>query len=275
MAEEKKPYLSPAQLDMLCRCGEQYRRRYLEHDVVPPGIAALKGTGVHAGAKANFRQKLETGVDLPANDIVEASVEAFRSQLAGGYTLTTEEASAPAATINEAVEDLMAMAEVHALDQAPDYQPVLVEQTVRVAVPSSPRDLLGVIDLADDLERVVDFKTGKRLKSQSDCDESVQLTMYAVAYAALRGHPPESVRLDTVVSSKTRCYRHVLDSRRDARDTATFAARLTAANKAIDGGIFLPAVPGCWWCAPKWCGYWSSCRYVNAERAAAASDNDV
>jgi hypothetical protein len=34
-----KPALSISQLDMLSRCGEQYRRRYIEHERLAPGVA--------------------------------------------------------------------------------------------------------------------------------------------------------------------------------------------------------------------------------------------
>ena len=44
---DEKPYLSPSQMGMYCRCGEQYRRRYIEKEIIPPGFALIKGGSVH------------------------------------------------------------------------------------------------------------------------------------------------------------------------------------------------------------------------------------
>jgi hypothetical protein len=48
---------------MFQRCGEQYRRRYLENEIIPPGISARIGSGVHKAAEINFRAKIQTGED--------------------------------------------------------------------------------------------------------------------------------------------------------------------------------------------------------------------
>lgn len=269
-----KPYLSASQMDMLCRCGEQYRRRYVENDIIPPGIAMLKGTGLHGAAEANMRQKIDSHVDLPVQDIVETAVETFKTQLHGGYSLSEAEESVGATKVlSEAIDDLATMADVHATEQAPDYQPTMVEQAVRIELPGE-RDLLGIIDLADDQHRVVDFKTSKRKKRQTDADDSVQLTVYAASYQAVVQHPPSLVRLDTVVSTKTRCERQVLNSQRDGKDFAALAARINMATQAIAKGVFLPAAPGSWACSPAYCGYWNSCGFVNAARTAAAKDDN-
>jgi hypothetical protein len=266
----ERPYVSPSQLDMFCRCGEQYRRRYLEKEIIPPGIAALKGTGFHRGAETNMRQKLESHVDLPPSQIVEAAVAGFEAQLAGGVQLSDEEvAVGMRKVVADAKDDVAEMALVHAQDQAPDYQPVLVEERVTIALPG-PRDLLGIIDLVDSHHRVVDFKTSGKKKAQSEVDNSVQLTVYAAAYQRLTGHIPSEVRLDTVVRTKTRCDRQVLSSQRTGADFNALANRINVIVQAIEAGSFTPAAPGSWCCSPKWCGYWSECPFVNSERRDAA-----
>lgn len=266
-----KPHISPTQLDSYCRCPEAYRRRYLEGEIIPPDIARLKGKGFHAGAETNMRQKLETREDLPAGEIVDAAVAGFEAAAAGGYVLAEDETEA---SVGQAKDSLVGMAKCHATDQAPDYQPVLVEKAVRIELPG-PRDLLGIIDLADDKRRVVDFKTAARKKRQEDADSSVQLTTYAAAYHAETGEPPASLRLDSVVQTAGgKTYRDVLDTERTPADLAALAHRINAVTGAIEAGSFPPASPGSWWCSPRFCGYWSTCPYVNAERKALANAND-
>ena len=267
MDAQTKPHLSASQLDLFCRCPEAWRRRYVENEIIPPGIAMLKGSAVHAGAEVNFRQKIETRTDLKPKDIIDASVASIEAAKAGGITLDENESSAGlGAVFHQAVADVCEMATVHATEQAPDYQPTLVEQPIRIELPKSPRDLLAVIDLADDCGRVVDLKTAGKAKSQDDADASVQLTVYAAAYQALEGRPAESVRLDTIVQTKTKTYRHVAESTRGPADFSALANRIETVTTTIERGLFPPAPPGAWWCSAKFCGYFRTCPYVNSER---------
>ncbi len=269
-----KLHLSPTQLEMYCRCPEQYRRRYLEREIIPPGIASLKGTGFHRGAAVNMRQKLESGVDLPASEIVEAAVSVFEIEVHGGVSFSQEEVSrGSTAVIDEATDDLRELVDCHAKAQAPEYQPVFVEEKVRIELPNAPRDVLGIIDLADTKRRVTDFKTASKKKSQSDADDSVQLSVYAAAYQVKTGEPPAEVRLDSVVQTKTKTERQVLTSERGPADFTALANRINAVTKGIQAGVFTPATPGAWWCGPKWCGYWNTCPFVNSHRKALAEAN--
>lgn len=264
-----KPHISATQLDMACRCPAQYERRYIDGDVLPPGIAILSGKGFHKGAETNMRQKIASRVDLPASEIVDAAVAAFETEAAGGYVLSEDEDSRGAGVVvGEAKDRLANMARVHAEQQAPDYQPVLVEKSVRIALPNAPRDLLGIIDLADEQDRVTDFKTGSRKKNQDDADGSVQLSIYDAAFRAEMGRAPSEVRLDTIVGQKTKTDRQVLVSHRDDNDFSALANRINVVTSMIQAGIFAPASPGSWWCSPRWCGYWSTCKFVNSERRA-------
>ena len=269
MSATEKPHLSPTQLDMYCRCPEQYRRRYMDGEILPPGVALLKGKSFHHGARINMRQKIDSHRDLPSNDIIEAAVESFETACRGEIALSQEEeCRGVGVVLSEATDDLGVLMDVHAELQAPDYQPVMVEQKIRIELPDAPRDLLGIIDLADDRDRIVDFKTGARKKSQSDADASVQLTVYAASFQAVTGQKPSEVRLDTAIKNKRTADRQVLSSDRSAADFQALANRLNVVERGIAAGHFPPAVPGAWWCSSKWCGYWNSCPYVNSERKA-------
>jgi hypothetical protein len=199
---------------------------------------------------------------------VEAAVAAFDESVHGGYVLSDEEMSrGPSVVIGEAKDDLANLATVHAKHQAPDYQPVLVEQSVRIELPSAPRDLLGIIDLADDKGRVIDFKTAGKKKSQADADDSVQLTVYAAAYQRLTGAPPSELRLDSVVQTKTKTDRQVVSTDRGPDDFNALANRINVVTSSIESGSFPPATPGAWWCGPRFCGYHATCPFVNSNRS--------
>ena len=266
MHDAPKPHFSGSQLNMHAMCPEGYRRRYMEKEIIPPGIFALRGTGMHRGASANMKQKIESGRDLPAREIIDAGIAAFEDEARGGVMLTSDEAAIGAAKLlGDTKDDLVAILDVHARQQAPDYQPILVEEPIRIPL-DAPRDLLGVLDLATE-RGVVDFKTAKRSKSQGEADSSVQLTIYAACFTKRQGHRPDFVQLDTIVQSKTKTARQVLPSDRDDRDFAALAARINAVQKAIDAGVFTPAAPGAWNCSEKYCGYYRTCPFVNGGRA--------
>lgn len=266
MNATEKPHLSATQMELYSKCPEAYRRRYIEGEKIPPGVAMLKGTGIHRAAETNFRQKVESHRDLPTSEIVDAAVAAFEAELSGGVLLDPDEESVGATKIiGQAKDDVADLAEVHARQQAPDYQPVWVEEQVRVELPG-PRDLLAVLDLADDQRRVVDFKTAKRAKTQADADDSVQLTVYAAAYQAVQGEPPSLVRLDTVVQTSKATTRQVVDSARGEPDLVALSRRINAITTAVDAGIFPPTTPGAWWCDPRWCGYHATCPFVAHSR---------
>lgn len=266
-----KPFLTQSKLDAYSRCGEAFRRRYIEGETFPPGISLAKGTGVHAGAGANMMQKIESHVDLPASQIVELSVAGFEEETKDGVMLMDDEQSRGETIVLADAKDAVAdMAEVHARQQAPEYQPVLVEQTVEIDLPNAEVNLRGTLDLADDQRRVVDFKTSGRSKSQDEADQSVQLTVYAAAYHAATGDPSAEQRLDTIVQTKTKTYRDVKTTTRTLADYRALAHRINAVHQAIRLGSFPPTTPGAYWCDPRYCGFFRTCRYVNSERRAKA-----
>ncbi len=155
-------------METFWRCGEQYRRRYVEKHIVPPGISLLVGTGLHVGSEVNFKQKIHTHRDLPIDDVVDAAVSGFEKRIHNeSYELTSEESAIGARKVIAQAKDLVAnMAEVFAVDVAPDYQPVAVEVTTLIELPGT-HDLVTVTDLRDDQGRVTDFKSaGERSPSK-------------------------------------------------------------------------------------------------------------
>lgn len=262
-----RPHLSPSAIDLYCKCPEAYRRRYLEGELIPPGVAIAKGKGVHGGAQTNFRQKLISHADLAVSDIVDASVAAFEAEVDfRELAFSSEEAGRGVRIVlAEAKDDVAEMASVHGEQQAPDYQPVMVEQQLRVTIPDSTHDLLGYVDLVADsrLGRVVaDFKTGRKSKAQADADTSTQLTYYAAATTIQTGVAPDAVLLDVLVQQAKGVKRQRLVSQRGAADYAALSHRVNAVLAGVKAGVFPPTVPGAWWCSDRWCGYHATCPYV-------------
>src|SRR5271157_2952048 len=65
--------ITQSMLGMFLRCPHQFERRYLRGDVIPPGIAARRGSATHKAAQLNHEQKLHTQTDLSAGDLQDVA----------------------------------------------------------------------------------------------------------------------------------------------------------------------------------------------------------
>lgn len=264
-----RPHISPSQLDMYFRCGEQYRRAYVLKEKIPPGIAMAKGSACHKAAEVNYRQKIDSGVDLEVGKLLEAAATGFEESVAGGVSLSDEESTRADKALGEAKDAAVSLTKVFHRDIAPKVQPTAVEEFVRVDLPNHSHDILGRVDVVDDKTIVRDLKTSGRRKSQDDVDRSDQLTYYAIAHKKLTGIRPAGVAFDVLVETKTPVSQ-ILTSARDEHDVRAFVNKINAMLHGVKSGVFLPAAAGGWCCSPRFCGYWATCPFVNAERKAAA-----
>lgn len=272
-----KPHLSPSSIDMFCRCPESWRRRYIEKERQPPALAMHKGKAFHAAVDHNMKQKIDSHTDLLVPDIIEAGVAEIHSLIDGeGFEARpTEDGLAKSVACDKAVDSVAALVRSHATNQAPDYQPTKVEEPFRIELPTCDHDLLGFKDFVGTLTDpdyagvtvVTDWKSAGRKPNAGTEHDSVQLTSYAASEMMLDSSlDVVTVRLDVIVDRAKTYPRHVMESQRDADDVRALAFRIDVVSKSITAGLFPPAVPGSWWCSPGWCGYWNTCKYVNAER---------
>lgn len=264
-------------LNTIEMCGERYRRKEIDKDPDYAGTAALRGSGVHGAAQANHRQKRESGRDLPKKELQDVAVAAFEERMAvEGYRLTPEEETlGKGVAIARAKDDAVSATGTYTDRLAPLLNPDLVEQkiTVRAVEPSDAGpgvDLVGTLDLSTKDRRIRDLKTTTRTKSKFDADHALQFTMYGELYKAATGHAPTGFDLDQIVLLKKGPEYRTVPTTRGERDRAVLVARINALLAARKHGVYQPAPVGSWWCSPKWCGYWSTCPFVNGERLAAA-----
>lgn len=260
-----------SQINLFENCGEAYRRRYIEGEIIPPGVAMLRGSGVHGGAEVNHRQKMKSGRDLPKKDIVDAAVSILEERKArDGFRLTREEmAVGVKPTIARTIETVQTLTGLYVDAVAPGLQPAMVEEKI-VAEVSPEVALAGTIDVATVDGRVKDFKTTGKTKPQSEADTSLQFSQYGLLYRAKTGAFPSGFDMEQLVDLKTP--KHVrLSTTRTQADYQVLVNRINTMLRAQKAGIFAPAAVGSWICSERWCGFWRTCPYVNSERAAAAA----
>jgi hypothetical protein len=262
MTEAAKPDLSNTQMDMASKCMEQYRRRYLERERIPPGFALVRGGAVHSAAEVNLRQKIQSGADLPVKDVVEIAEAAFETRTQGGILLDPDEQSRGLKIVKgEARDATVRLARLHAIQQAPALDPIAVEETIRVELPGLPRDFLGVIDVVSKGDRLADLKTTTKAKQQEEADQSNQLSGYSFIWKVKTGIMPK-LSLDVLVDTGSSQRRQVLETTRDDQDLAIFGRKFVTLCDQLEAGVFAPAPVGVWWCSGKYCGYHASCPFV-------------
>lgn len=261
-----KPHTSATAIEDYLMCGEYFRQVRIEGKRSGKSLPALRGISLHAAAAENYTQKIESAVDIPQSDFVDFAVSQFDGGLTTGVHLSKEDESIGASKVIGKTRDEVAdLSRFHIREQAPGYDPVLVEERFRLSLPGS-HDLVGVVDLYDRKNVVTDFKSRSRYGSQAEVDASPQLTIYFAGVHAITGTPPEAVQLDITVNNSKGVKRQVLTSTRNENDLVALGYRIDAVVGSINAGIFLPAPAGHWKCSATYCPLWYSCKFVNAER---------
>jgi len=267
-----KPHLSHSQLSMLRRCGLQYEFRYIEGIKAPPGVAALRGRSVHGVVRKDLTNKMQTGALLERAAVTEGAAATFEAEWdAEAPHLTPEEKLLGARKLKGATKDtVIALAELHHDELAPDITPTHVERAFRLETPG-PYDLLGYIDVMDqraDGSWVRDTKTAAKSPSKGNAETSDQLTVYSLAVKVLDGKSPAGLALDHLVATK-KPKTVTLTTTRGEADYRRYLDLVARAGDLIQAGKFLPAEEGHWCCSEKWCGYWNQCPHGKRGRTQA------
>ena len=69
IVEKKRPQLHASTLEM--KCMEQIRRRFIEGEIIPPGVAMVVGTGTHKSIEKNLTSKIVWDELLPVEEVAD------------------------------------------------------------------------------------------------------------------------------------------------------------------------------------------------------------
>jgi len=225
------------------RCGLQYEFRYGQGIKTPPAVAVIEGSAGHKGQELNYKQKIESRIDLPIGDVLDAVSTTFDDR--AGEVEDWEDQKP-----GDAKDEIINVMRVVHKEHFPIIQPVEVEEERFFDVGSQPFKVYR--DLKDENGWVRDTKFTKRAKSQGDADNDLQLTVGSYL------DKTEKVCFDCMVKSKKPRVA-VIPSHRGPEHWAKLESRVPKILDAISKGIFLPADPTSWACSKKFCGYWNIC----------------
>lgn len=248
------------------KCGEMFRRRYLEGEIIPPGLAAHVGTGVHKAAEVNHRAKIVTGQDEPLDVLQDAARDGYISAVkTNGAYVAPEDLPSAKIMASAALDETVALARVYHDDVAPAIQPLLVEKWVEIYVPELVPSLSGTVDLIDADNRLIDTKSSARPWPAARADQSHQATIYHKLVEVETGQAPTEIRFDVLVKGAKPRYQPLVTARTEG-DWRVLISRLQIMMWMIAAGIFPPAPAGAWVCGPKYCGYFYTCPHIPAHK---------
>jgi hypothetical protein len=264
----KKPQLHVSALGMLCM--EQFRRRYIEKEIIPPGVALIVGTGTHKGVDVNMHHKIATGQLLPVDAVADAARDGVNQAWdRDGVKLEAEEiAKGIKAVRGEAVDKAVRLATLHHKERAPKILPIHAERPWSLEINGYPLDLVGRLDIQE-ADSVRDTKTSGKTPAATCAERSLQLKAYALAVKILDGKAPSKVFLDYLIDTKTpksESFSH----EPDFEDFQAVLNRIEVIAAAMEKGVFVPVEPTHWCCDPKWCGYHATADTYTAEAIRAA-----
>jgi DNA helicase-2/ATP-dependent DNA helicase PcrA len=179
-------YLSFSQIETFNTCPLQYRYRYIQRIPVPPSSAQSFGESMHKTLR-DFYQELKDGRRLTKADLMKM-LEINWSPL--GYASKAHEKKGRKLgerMLSDFYEKFDAKTVPKDLEQ-----PFIIKVSPQLKIG-------GKIDRVDEKEgklEIIDYKTG-RVLNQNDIDESLQLTVYALAATdkGIYGKKPQEVIL--------------------------------------------------------------------------------
>lgn len=250
-------------IQMYTKCAEQYRRRYIMGDKLPPGIALIAGSGFHTGVEKTLTHKLETGELPPIEQTTEAACDKVKDMFNDEVFLNDDEQQEGVDKLKGIVIDTaVKCASVHHQILAPQVNPKHIERKWVLEIPQLSMELAGTID-CDEGDIVDDWKTAAKSPRDTEADESGQLTMYSMAKYFIDGNIPKS-RLGFVIKTKEPKAKFQ-ETTRTKEDFEPLLKIIGRVREGIEKQVFPFASsmsPRPFYCCPKYCGYYKTCEGV-------------
>ncbi len=265
--------LTQSSINMFFKCGVQFENRYVRGLIIPPGVAARKGSGVHEGARYNYQHVIDCGKKAPLDEVKDATRDKFTTLCNEfGVFMTAEDEVNKDQIIGVALDESVNSASYYHKKLAGTHKKIkLLEKRLKADI-GLPLPISGQPDFVDD-KSMVDIKTGKRWAKGRE-DGEIQPTIYKML---LRhngyGDMPAKYEILTNLKNapkdnpalwdkKLKVFGETREAFRTEEDEKILIRKINVMIKMLERGDFLPAAPGSWWCSKNWCGYHSICPYI-------------
>lgn len=260
-------HVSPSQLGSFLRCGEQYRRRYVEKEIIPPGISARTGSAVHKVAEVHDLSRIQGNIGLTIVEAQDCARDEFKRLVKDeGVFLAPSEVPEANKLLNEGLNNALAASAFFVTDVAPNFDPLAAEQTMMFEIDILDVPIKCILDklassVLDGRTFIRDLKIMGKKKDQNWADSELQPSFYLLGHL-LQHNELLGFAYDIIIPGKKGVQYLSLETIRDERDFQRMKILLSQFRKAVEADIFMPADPGSWMCSPNYCGYYQSCKYA-------------
>lgn len=244
-------YINQTLINSWDMCPERVRRRWIEGDIIPPGIAAKIGTGVHKGAEVNHLAKIISGEDEPLDVITDAARDGYVKSLQDGVFFPPDERSTAKKQLEEGVDVTVQLASIYRSDLAPQISPALVEKKITMSVDEIDHPFIGTIDVYTKDGWLPDLKTAAKKWPKGRAEASPQATLYNELIKHETGEYPSKLSFEVFVKNNKPELQSV-QAERNPEDFDVLIKRVRIMEQMITAGIFPPATVGHWCCSPRY-----------------------
>ncbi len=247
--------LSASSVTTFLRCGQQWYFAYVAGVKAPPSLKAVRGIAVHKAVEVDMVQKLETGIDLRVDEMLDAYSDSWDAETANGW--------APGDKPGPIKDAGAGLVKLYHRQVAPTIQPVAVELPIQFDI--NGQTWTGQVDLlteeagpgAPELKLVVrDTKTTARKPTGNAY--LMNMTGYALSMRQATKEVEADTVLDYLVATQKPYYHEVRMGGPITDDQIRqFAGIVSNVGQSIQAGRFVPngLVSG----ACGWCGYRDIC----------------
>lgn len=246
--------LSPSQVSSFRDCQFRWYSKYILQlpDQGSPSLAL--GTAVDTAIKATWHAKLDTGVDLPVDELVEifaakwldVSADVEFPATKRGFVSTT-----PAAMKDEWATRGAQMIAVYMREAEPAIHPRDVDLEVRGRIAGV--QVRGFVDLIDITGRVIELKTAARTPSEIVPNHAFQLA----TYAQLAPEVSPQMRVDTLVNLKAPKLVQI-EHEITLPDYHYLRSSYPLVQEQMRSGLYSPN-RNSWLCKKASCPFWRAC----------------
>lgn len=258
-------YLSVSQITQFMKCGRAYWFRYIEDVQIPRNSFIAQGSALHKAAEKLHIGMMEAAMPPPLAYVESAYDDAHLENFTSDVIIMPEDVDAgKVKDIGlKMIQTYYAGATGKLIDPdtkapIPQLYPIAAERVIKTML--KPRDgdeipFLGVIDI-EEPRGVADLKTKRKLGSQSEADNSLQLSLYAY----VTGKPDVSIH-QLIKPTKTMGPRYIRKTAHHDADQQAHAVDIALSVATdVSAGRFPLTMPDSWWCSKDWCPYWGMCR---------------
>jgi hypothetical protein len=263
--------LSYSSMKTLMMCPQKWKRTYIDSIYDSRGGAAVLGSAVGGAISTNFEQKVFTHEDLALEDVLDAYSTSWEKELDGDQEIIWGD-DKPGAVKDKGI---LVLGEYQGV-VAQTVQPVMIERKLTMRYPDADWVFTGKIDVEalalpgpfeDEMvvaPRIIDTKVKGKMFSAAEMATDLQPESY-LALREAEGLPAETFEWHVMQSLRDGPKVTIAKADRPQAKIDTFHRRLISTAREIawraENDEWSGALPGTWWCGPKYCAHWGSCQF--------------